>query len=322
MQKKRPKRRGRGAGAVRRARRGCFSLSQKGDKPLLATHGPIGHRPPMRLILLTTIVMIAFAANSVLNRMALVGDATGPAGFALIRLVSGAVFLLALAYLRKRRTVPWLARHRFWGAAMLAVYVLGFSFAYVTLDAGAGALILFGGVQITMFAGAVGMGESVPLMRWVGSGVAFGGLAVLLWPQSGVAPDFAGAALMVAAAAGWGVYSLLGRENADPLGSTAANFALAVPAGLMVFALFPSDVTVRGAVLAVLSGAVTSGAGYALWYSVLARLESSVAAVAQLTVPVIAVAGGLVFLGEPVSLRFAIATVLVLAGIALSLRRG
>jgi drug/metabolite transporter (DMT)-like permease len=275
----------------------------------------------MRLILLTALTMIAFAANSVLNRMALVGDATGPAAFALIRLGAGAVFLLVLAYGRKRGRVPWRAKRRLWGAATLAVYVLGFSFAYVTLEAGVGALILFGGVQITMFIGALALGERVPRARWLGSGVAFGGLAVLLWPVGGVAPDLGGAALMVAAAIGWGIYSLLGRGGDDPLGATAANFAIAVPVGLVVFALLPGEVTLRGAVLAVLSGAVTSGAGYALWYSVLARLEASLAAVAQLAVPVIATAGGLVLLGEAVSLRFVAATALVLAGIALSLRR-
>jgi len=210
---------------------------------------------------------------------------------------------------------------RLWGAATLALYVLGFSFAYVTLEAGTGALILFGGVQITMFAGALLAREQVPGARWIGAGVAFAGLLVLLWPLGGIAPDTQGAALMAAAAVGWGVYSLLGRGSANPLGATAANFALALPAGVLIFALLPDTVTARGAVLAVISGAVTSGAGYALWYSVLPRLAASVAAVAQLTVPVIAAAAGLVLLGEPVSARFAIAAILVLGGVIYSLRR-
>ncbi len=275
----------------------------------------------MRLLLLTSLVMIAFAANSVLNRMALVGDATGPASFALIRLASGAGFLLLLAGFRSGRNVPWRAQGRFMGALTLALYVLGFSFAYVSLETGVGALILFGGVQITMFAGALIARENVPVARWAGAGIAFGGLVVLLWPTGGIAPDPVGAVLMVGAAIGWGVYSLLGRRVDDPMGSTAANFTLALPIGLAVFAIIPGEITSKGALLAVISGAVTSGAGYALWYSVLPRLAASVAAVAQLTVPVIAVAGGLVFLGEPVSIRFIVAAALVLAGIAISLRR-
>jgi drug/metabolite transporter (DMT)-like permease len=275
----------------------------------------------MRLLLLTTLVMIAFAANSVLNRMALVGDATGPAAFALIRLAAGAVFLLAMTRLRAGAGVPWKTDGRVAGVLMLALYVLGFSFAYVSLETGTGALILFGGVQITMFAGALIAREAVPLARWIGAVIAFVGLAVLLWPAGGVVPDPVGALLMAGAAVGWGVYSLLGRTVADPLGSTAANFALALPIGVVVFFIVPGDLTPRGAVLAVISGAVTSGAGYALWYTVLPRLQASVAAVAQLTVPVIAVAGGLVFLAEPVSLRFVAAAALVLAGIAISLRR-
>ena len=274
----------------------------------------------MRLILLTTLVMIAFAANSVLNRMALVGDATGPAAFALIRLGAGAVFLVVLASLRGG-AIPWRAPLRLWGAATLALYVLGFSFAYVTLEAGTGALVLFGGVQITMFIGAVVAREQVPAARWIGAAVAFGGLLVLLWPQGGLVPDARGVALMAAAAVGWGVYSLLGRGGTNPLGATAANFALALPAGVLVFALLPDAVTARGATLAVISGAITSGAGYALWYTVLPRLAASVAAVAQLSVPVIAASAGLVLLGEPLSVRFGVAAVLVLGGVVYSLRR-
>jgi len=274
----------------------------------------------MRLILLTVLTMMAFAANSVLNRMALVGDATGPAAFALIRLASGAAFLMFLAHWRGGG-VGWRAPKRLWGAAMLALYVLGFSFAYVSLGAGVGALILFGGVQITMFGGAILGREDISMARWLGAAIAFSGLMVLLWPQADVAPNFAGVALMATAAFGWGVYSLLGRGVADPVGATAANFALALPVGLLVFALVPDSVSARGAALAVLSGAITSGAGYALWYSILPQLAASAAAVAQLTVPVIAAAGGLMFLGEPLTARFAVAALLVLGGVAVSLRR-
>ncbi len=273
----------------------------------------------MRLVVLTALVMLAFAGNSLLNRAALAGDGgTGPAAFALVRLASGAAMLLAIAALRRRRT-EWATLLRPIGAAALALYVLGFSFAYVTLNAGVGALILFGGVQITMFLGALIQGERIAPARWIGAGIAFAGLAVLLWPQGAAVPDGWGAALMTAAAIGWGVYSLLGRGASDPTGATAVNFALALPLGLLVFLALPDGLDARGAALAVVSGALTSGAGYALWYAVLPRLASSAAAVAQLTVPLIAAAGGLMLLGEAPGLRFALAALLVLGGVALSL---
>lgn len=273
----------------------------------------------MRLILLTILTMIAFAANSVLNRMAFVDGGTGPAAFALVRLASGAIFLIVLASFQNG--VVWRARNRLWGAATLALYVLGFSFAYVSLEAGIGALILFGSVQITMFIGAVASREKVPMPRWIGAGIAFAGLVVLLAPVGGLAPDIGGVSLMVTAAVGWGVYSLLGRNESNPLGATAANFVWALPAGVLVFLVLPDGMTWRGSFLAVASGAFTSGAGYALWYSILPRLGASVAAVAQLSVPLIAVAGGLVVLGEPVTLRFGVAAILVLSGIVVSLKK-
>ncbi len=275
----------------------------------------------MRLLLLTALVMLAFAGNSLLNRLALAGaDGTGPAAFALVRLASGAAVLLAIVILRSRKA-DWAALVRPLGAGALALYVLGFSFAYVTLQAGVGALILFGGVQITMFAGALLQGERIALRRWLGAGIAFAGLVVLLWPQGAAVPDGTGAALMAAAAVGWGVYSLLGRGASDPTGATAVNFALALPLGVIVFVLQPDGLGARGAVLAVVSGALTSGAGYALWYAVLPRLAPSAAAVAQLTVPVIAAAGGLLLLGELPGARFILASALVLGGVGLSLMR-
>jgi len=269
----------------------------------------------MRLFLLTALTMLAFAANSILNRMALEDGMTGPAAFAAIRLVSGALCLWLLVAWRSGRLRPvWHPG----GAASLALYVLGFSFAYVTLPAGVGALILFGGVQITMFAGALLLREAVPARRWAGAALAFGGLVWLLWPAGGAAPDPVGAVLMAAAALGWGIYSLLGRGATDPLGATAGNFVFAAPLGLILLALLPDTATTQGAVLAVISGAVTSGCGYALWYAVLPRLGSARAAVAQLCVPVIAAAGGLLLLGEGVSLRFALASLLVLGGVLLA----
>lgn len=274
----------------------------------------------MRLLGLTAVVLVAFAANSVLNRLALAEGGIGPAAFAAIRLGAGAAVLAMLVLARGGR-VPLLAPGRAVGAGSLALYMLGFSFAYLTLDAGLGALILFGGVQVTMFAGAVLSREAIPPRRWAGAAVAFGGLAWLLWPEGAGAPDALGAALMAAAALGWGVYSLVGRGAADPLAATAANFAAALPAALAALALAADfgGATALGVAAAVTSGAVTSGLGYALWYAILPRLGASRAAVAQLTVPVIAVAGGAAVLGEVPTVRMLLAGAVVLGGVWLSL---
>lgn len=269
----------------------------------------------MRLFLLTSLTMVAFAANSVLNRLALDAGTSGPASFAAIRLVAGAAMLAVLAGWQngglRWRTGPV-------GPASLALYVLGFSFAYVSLPAGVGALILFGGVQVTMFAGAILSGEAVPVPRWLGAGLSFAGLVYLMWPAGGAAPDPVGTALMVSAALGWGIYSLIGRGARDPLAATAANFLWAMPAGVAIWLIRPDGLDAAGAILAAISGAVTSGLGYALWYSVLPGLGASRAAVVQTTVPVIAIAGGILFLGEALSLRVVLASALVLGGVALA----
>ncbi len=259
--------------------------------------------------------MVAFAANSVLNRAALTGGDIGPAAFAAIRLLSGALCLAVLASARKG--LPRLIRPGRWiGTGALLLYMLGFSFAYVALNAGTGALILFGGVQITMFAGALLGGERPKPSRWIGAAVAFSGLAWLLWPGAGGAPEPVAALTMVAAAIGWGVYSLVGRGGTDPIGETAANFILATPVALVIWLLLPDGVGARGAGLAIVSGAITSGLGYALWYAVLPRIEASMAALAQLTVPVIALLGGAALLAEPPSLRLVVASAVVLGGVA------
>ncbi len=264
------------------------------------------------LILLTTVTMIAFAANSVLNRMALDGGLAGPGAFAAVRVVSGAAVLGALAQMRGGALDLSPV-----GAGSLALYVLGFSFAYVTLDAGTGALILFGGVQVTMFIGALILGERIPARRWAGAAIAMGGLIWLLWPGQTAPPVFGGL-LMLAGALGWGIYSLAGRGAVDPLSLTAANFVWAVPVAVLAWGLSQDGMTGPGLVLAVVSGAVTSGLGYALWYRVLPQLGPSRAAVAQLTVPVLAAIGGFLILREDPSARLVIASALVLGGVLLS----
>ncbi len=274
----------------------------------------------MRLFLLTSLTMVAFAANSVLNRFALADDLIGPASFALIRLGSGAVVLALLVMLKDRRIVV-LSEVSVWSVLGLSVYALGFAFAYISLDAGIGALILFGVVQVTMFAGALIIGERPGLFRWLGAAVAFAGLAYLLAPSASE-PDPAGAAMMAAAGIGWGYYSIYGRGVKRPLQATAANFLLSVPLAVIIWLLVADSqaASTNGIILAVVSGAVTSGLGYALWYSVLPKIETSLAAIAQLSVPVIALAGGILFLGEALSAQFAIASILILGGVGLSIR--
>jgi drug/metabolite transporter (DMT)-like permease len=271
----------------------------------------------MRLLLLTTLTMLAFAANSVLNRMAVGPGLIGPVEFAVIRLLAGAVVLALLAQ-PWRRPVGGTAIDRAMGVIGLLVYLFGFSFAYLGLDAGAGALVLFGTVQVTMFAGALKSREHIPLARWAGAALALAGIFVLAAPGGSALPAVP-ILLMALAGLGWGLYSLAGRRVADPLAATARNFLLAAPVGLLVlFASGMSLPSAPGAALAVVSGAVTSGLGYALWYAILPRLGAARAAVAQLTVPVLAAAGGAALLAEAPGWRFALSATLVLGGVALA----
>ena len=280
----------------------------------------IARHPAAGLAILCALTMLAFAANSLLNKLALTGGDTGPAAFAAIRLGAGATVLGTLVLLAGTGgTARLRAGMRAGHAGALAAYMLGFSFAYVTLDAGLGALILFGAVQVTMFAGGLAAGDAIPRRRWLGAALAMAGLAWLLWPVGAGAPPLGGAALMTVAGVGWGIFSLKGRGGRDPLATMAGSFLLALPAALVALVLVGGDgVDTRGAVLAVLSGGVTSGLGYAAWYRVLPRIASSAAAVLQLSVPVIAMAGGVALLGETIGLRAVLAAAVVLGGVALA----
>jgi drug/metabolite transporter (DMT)-like permease len=274
------------------------------------------HAAAMRLFLLTALTMLAFAANSVLNRWAVGPGHIGAVEFAMIRLVAGAVMLAGLV-LWQRGGWAWPgSRGRAGGVLGLSAYLLGFSQAYRGLDAGTGALVLFGTVQVTMFAGALITREVVPARRWVGAALALGGLGLIAAPGSVALLPLV---LMAVAGVGWGIYSLAGRGAADPLAATAWNFLLSVPLvlplGLLAGVATP-DAT--GVALAVVSGAVTSGLGYALWYTVLPQLGAARAAVAQLTVPVIAALGGAVLLAEVPGLLFWLASAFVLGGVALA----
>jgi len=271
----------------------------------------------MRLVLLTLIVLIAFAGNSVLARLALNGGDIGPWGFSLIRFVSGACVLLALS----RPKISWPAGQ--WAAAIaLCTYGVFFSFAYLNLSTGTGALLLFSSVQLTMLAAGFARGERLSPLQWAGLVLAMSGLIYLLAPSAAApAPFFAG--LMILSGVGWGIYSLLGKGAGDPVARTAGNFTRAamllfVATPAILFALPETQPGISGLSLAILSGTVTSGAGYALWYYVLRDLAVTTAAVSQLSVPVIAAIGGALFVFEPVTLSFAIACAVVLIGVGLA----
>ena len=271
----------------------------------------------MRLILLTALTMIAFAANSVLNRVAVDSGAIDPSSFAMIRVLSGAIALCLILKIRGGG-LPVTGRGRLLGAASLSAYMIGFSLAYVTLDAGLGALILFGTVQVVMFGWSALRGATPSARQLSGAAVAFVGLLLALWPKDGAGGDLFGATLMVIAGVGWAIYTLAGKGSTDPLAATAANFVVAMPMLLVLLLGAGLHAAPLGVALAIISGAVTSGLGYALWYHVLPQLDVQTAPVVQLSVPIIAIAAGALLLGETITLPIVSAAVLVLGGIALA----
>lgn len=278
----------------------------------------LGRATAARTALLTVVAMFAFAANSLLCRLALRQPIIDPASFGSIRLVSGA---LALALIVRIRSGPSAPRHADWlAAAMLFAYVAFFSFAYLTLGAGTGALILFGAVQVTMFSAGLRAGEVFRPTAWVGLMLAAAGLVYLVLPGLS-APPLLGALSMAAAGVAWGAYSLRGRGVADPLGATAGNFWRAAPFALVLSAVLAgrAHADAAGIALAVASGAVTSGLGYVVWYAALRGLSATRAATVQLSVPLVAAFGGVLLLSEAITLRLALASAVILGGIALVL---
>ena len=276
-----------------------------------------------RSLWLTALAMVAFAANSVLCRLALREGAIDAAGFTAVRLVSGAV-ALGLILLLRDRSVKAMATQGNQGSALaLFVYAAGFSLAYVELATGTGALLLFGAVQATMIGIGLYRGERLAPLQWLGLMLALAGLVALMLPGA-TAPPLAAAALMLVAGAAWGVYSLRGKGAADATAVTAGNFLRALiwllPLALFAWpAQWPQG---AGLVYAVLSGALASGAGYAIWYLALRGLVSSTAATVQLSVPVLAALAGVVWLDEAFTLRLLLASAAILGGIALVIRRG
>ena len=273
----------------------------------------------LRPIVYTSITMLAFAGNSILCRMALRDGAIDPASFTSIRLLSGAIVLLLIVRLTSNN--PSIREHGGWlSALVLFFYAICFSYAYISLSAGAGALILFGFVQGTMIAMALWSGDRPSVSEWLGWSLAFGGLVWLLIP--GIeAPPAIGATLMALAGIGWGVYSIRGRDETNALVSTCSNFVYSIAFVIVLSAINYSsaDITNRGVVLAVISGAITSGVGYVIWYVALNYLSAMQAALVQLSVPAIAAAGGVILLAEPISLRLLTSGALILGGISLAL---
>ncbi|WP_196258758.1 DMT family transporter [Pelagibacterium limicola] len=274
----------------------------------------------MRIIVLTAIAMLAFAANSVLARLALAGSAIDAASYTGIRLIAGAALLYPLL-----TWGPGTGRSRkmggSWpGAAALFGYAIFFSIAYLMLGAGLGALILFTSVQMSMLGWAVFKGDRPGLIEWVGIGVALASLTYLVSPGL-TAPHPFGAVLMALAGASWAVYSVIGRGSKSPLADTTGNFARCVPIAIALtgFGLLTTSVAWEGVAYAVASGAIASGLGYAVWYLALPSLSRVNASTVQLTVPAIAAAGGVLFIGEAITLRLAIASIGILGGVAIAL---
>lgn len=273
----------------------------------------------LRVTGLTVLALVAFAGNSVLCRLALADSSIDAASFTTVRLVSGAIALLIILGVTNRGTRP--ASYGSWmSAVMLFLYAACFSFAYISLDTGIGALILFGMVQATMIAGALMAGDRPTVAEWIGWLLAIGGFVYLVSPGL-TAPSPGGSALMAIAGVAWGIYSLRGRNESFALAGTTYNFVRSVPLVLIVsaFSLQDLHLTTNGVVLAILSGTITSGVGYAVWYTALQSISSMQAAMVQLSVPVLAAAGGILLLSESISLRLFVSSLLILGGIFLAI---
>lgn len=290
-------------------------------KPVFAKAGMMSPSL-LRTAILAAITMTAFALNSVFGRIALSANAIDPASYTTVRLVSGALMLFLLVSLRggfgkAPRNRASLAKTGISALALFS-YAAFFSFAYLSLNTGTGALILFACVQGVMIGWGLFTGERPDLPAWAGMAMALGGFVYLVSPGL-TAPDFLGASLMAVAGISWGVYSLKGRGESEPLLATARNFIWSVPVTLALSAVFigSADAEISGIALAVASGALTSALGYALWYETLKGLTATKAAIVQLTVPLIAAFGGIAILSEPLTVRFVLASALILGGVAL-----
>jgi drug/metabolite transporter (DMT)-like permease len=275
-----------------------------------------------KVIFYTAFALIAFAFNSILCRLALRSGEIDAVSFTLIRLISGAVVLLAINYFAGRRKAVTQGRGNWTSAFFLFSYAICFSLAYIDLTTGTGALILFSSVQFTMIFIGLIRGERPGAMEWIGLVLALGGLVWLVLPGL-AAPPILSSALMAAAGISWGIFTLRGRGSKNALSEMAGNFLRSVPLimAIILIALpftYQSKLSANGIIFAVLSGAVASGIGYSIWYSVLKYHTATRAAILQLAVPVLAAIGGVIVLSEAVSLRLILASALILCGIGLA----
>ena len=273
----------------------------------------------IKIIASTIFALLAFAANSVLCRMALGANAIDASSFTVIRLFSGIIILLVLVTLTNKLNKveavntsksSWLA------GCMLFIYAVAFSFGYISLDTGTGALILFGAVQITMIISSVISGNKLHISEWLGLATAFAGFVYLVFPSL-TTPSLMGFILMSISGMAWAFYTLLGRSSKNPLRDTSYNFLRTSPfiLVLMILAYNSAHITSTGLILAVLSGAIASGVGYFIWYIALTGLSVTQGAVVQLFVPIIAAIGGVIFTSELITLRLIESSALVLGGI-------
>ncbi|WP_135443604.1 DMT family transporter [Vibrio tasmaniensis] len=295
----------------------------------------------MQTVMITFITLVAFAANSVLCRWALMDQTIDPLSFSIVRIISGALTLLILLTLSshskpreelvnndKSVETKLKSQFQFTSILSLLVYMFGFSFAYLELGAGLGALVLFVAVQFTMIAAHLLADNRMSLLEWCGCLLSVSGLVYLLMPtDSTSSPDITSIILMALAGVGWGIYTLAGKKSTNALQSTTANFAfsslviLVLVSLLLVIPNLASQISIteQGLIYAILSGSVASGVGYSLWYYVVKKLDTVVASIAQLSVPVIATLGGVLLLSEPVTMQFIISSTVILLGISLVL---
>jgi drug/metabolite transporter (DMT)-like permease len=274
----------------------------------------------IRLVAYTALTMIAFAANSVLCRLALKETSIDPASFTTMRILSAVAMLWFL--MRWQQQSP--LKHGSWRSALaLFIYAATLSFAYRTIDTGAGALMLFGAVQATMLLAGYIAGERMSNWQSFGFAAAMAGLVILMLPGAH-APSVLDSVLMLASGIAWGIYSMFGRGSANPAASTSGNFLRAVPLtiGLSLLAMPWLRPDAYGALYAMLSGSLSSALGYVLWYRVLQHMRAMTASTVQLSAPVIAALGGIVLMNEKATPSLLISSVLILGGIALVLRTG
>jgi len=271
-----------------------------------------------KTIILTIFALIAFAANSVLNRLALSTLSIDAPSFTIIRLVSGGIVLLLILLVKNNATIAATPKGSWLSSVMLFTYAIAFSLAYITLDTATGALILFAAVQISMLLISLIKGTRLSAFEWLGIFIAFAGFVYLVYPDLAT-PSVKGFLLMSLAGTAWGVYTLKGRGTKDALADTTYNFIRCIPFAflLMLMTFDQSSISLKGVILAMMSGAIASGIGYTVWYEALRGLSATQAAVVQLSVPIIAAVGGVLFVSEQLTQRLMISIVFVLGGILL-----